>query len=329
MGYFLPSCKMNHSKELRELLIKNNIPLHITGTCGIQSLKKDHLSFFAKKQYLSFIRPNNGAVLLVCHDLLPYVESIPGNIYICTHGDPVDLFKEIHYLFYKYKSFLTPASIPPSTPVNYKVHSTVVLGDNVVLGENVTIYPHVVIGSNVKIGDNTIIYPSVTIYDNVQIGSGCIIDAGAVIGSEGYGWVREKPTKRFIHIGGVIIGDDVEIGANCAIDRGTFSNTLIGARVKIDNLVHIAHNVTINADTRLCVGSSIGGSTIIGNCVWVGMGCTIRDNIEIGENCQILLNAIVASSLPKASIVSGFYAMSNDSWLAKQKDDYKKYELHK
>jgi UDP-3-O-[3-hydroxymyristoyl] glucosamine N-acyltransferase len=169
--------------------------------------------------------------------------------------------------------------------------------------------------SNVTIGKGTILYPNVTIYDNVSIGENCVIDSGAVIGAEGFSihwedgeWVDMK------NVGGVIIGDNVKIGANTCIDRGSLlgHHTIIESGVKIDNLCHIAHNVKIRHRSIICPQVCVGGSTDIGEGVWVGIGAKLQEHIVIGDNSFICMGAIVTEDvLNNTKVMPGWKVYSN------------------
>ncbi|MCS7231695.1 MAG: UDP-3-O-(3-hydroxymyristoyl)glucosamine N-acyltransferase [Elusimicrobiota bacterium] len=183
------------------------------------------------------------------------------------------------------------------------IHSTVILGYNVKIGKNVSIGPYCVIeenveildntkitsfvyiGRNVKIGKNVIIYPNVTIKEDTIIGNNVIIHSGTVIGSDGFGYVKRDNTyKKIPQIGKVVIEDDVEIGANVTIDRATISETKIAKGTKIDNLVHIAHNVKIGENVLILAQVGIAGSSKIGkNSILAGQTGVI-DHICVGEN---------------------------------------------
>jgi len=314
--------------KIIDILEKYCLPNAISGTCGIQNLEKNKLSFINRAKYICFIKPNVGAYILIPKELKQIILGIKGNSYIIVDS-PFEIFKKVHNAIYKNLCLFNIADSLPKKGKSCLIDKTVRFGKNVTLGDNVRIYPYVAIGSDVKIGSNTTIYPSTSIYDKVEIGNNCIIDSGVVIGGEGFRWEKERPTERFVHIGGVKIKNGVEIGSNSVIDRGSFENTTIGNKVKIDNLVHIGHNVTIKDNSRLCVGTIVGGRTIIEQNVWTSIGTSISDNIKIGENSQLLLNSVVASKVESDKVMGGFYAIDNKAWSHKFKDDYDKYVLRK
>lgn len=164
----------------------------------------------------------------------------------------------------------------------------VVCGENTHIGKGARIGANVVLGSRVSIGNDCIIYPSVVIYDHVSVGNRCILHAGTVLGSDGFGYESsEMGIVRIPQIGRVILQDDVEVGANVAIDRATISVTKIEDRVKIDNLVQVAHNVEIKSDTIVVAQAGIAGSSVLGRGVVVAGQVGIADHCTIGDRVQI------------------------------------------
>jgi len=186
------------------------------------------------------------------------------------------------------------------------IHPTAFIHPEADIGKECYIGPFCYIGKS-AIGDNCQIMGNVFIYDQVKIGDRVIIHAGTVIGADGFGYQRNNSGKleKFPHIGGVVIEDDVEIGANACIDRGTLGDTIIKSGTKIDNLVHIAHNVVIGEDVAIIAHAMIGGSSTIGDKVWIAPCACVRDSIEIGENSLIGLGSVVLRSVMKDEIIFG------------------------
>jgi UDP-3-O-[3-hydroxymyristoyl] glucosamine N-acyltransferase len=183
------------------------------------------------------------------------------------------------------------------------VHPTAIIGPLIEVGEGVTIGPHVVIGqvarigdgtrieagcvidSYVSIGDNCHIYPRVTIYQGCSLGNRVIVHAGAVLGADGFGYVRDPKTgayTQFPQQGTLLIEDDVEIGANSTIDRGALKQTRIGRGTKIDNLVHVGHNCDIGEDVILVALTGISGSSTVGNGAVIAGQVGIGDHVTVG-----------------------------------------------
>jgi UDP-3-O-[3-hydroxymyristoyl] glucosamine N-acyltransferase len=169
------------------------------------------------------------------------------------------------------------------------IGSSAYVGDEVELGNNVKIYPQVYLGKGVKIGDNSILYPGVKVYAGCSIGSDCIIHAGTVIGSDGFGFapIGDGSYAKIPQIGNVIIEDRVEIGANCAIDRATMGSTIIRKGVKLDNLIQVAHNAEIGANTVIAAQTGISGSTRLGERCMVGGQVGFVGHIHIAAGTQI------------------------------------------
>ena len=182
---------------------------------------------------------------------------------------------------------------------NVSIAPFAAIGDNVVLGDRVTIQAGVVIKDNVVIRNDVEIFPNVTIHTGAVIGSRVTIQAGAVIGSHGFGYEPDgKKYLKIIHRGTVQIDDDVEIGANNTIDRAVFGKTHICKGVKTDNLVHIAHNVTVGENTIIVAQAGIAGSVKIGKHVILAGQSGIAQHLTIGDNAIVGPKSGVAKSVP-------------------------------
>lgn len=219
---------------------------------------------------------------------------------------------------------------------NVKIGPFAIIDDEVVLGDNVEIGPKVhiitgsIIGNNnyigegtligdapqdlkykggksfVKIGSNTKINPLVSIYDGTEIGEGVLIHSGTVIGSDGFGFTEENgKIIKIPQIGFVKIGNGVEIGANCTIDRGSFGPTVISDNVKLDNLIHVAHNVEIGEGTLIAAQTGIAGSTKIGKHCIIGGQVGFVDHITIGNFVKIGSQAGVSKDVPDGAAITG------------------------
>ena len=192
---------------------------------------------------------------------------------------------------------------------NVDIGALSIIGQNVKIANGTIIHNNISISDNVTIGTNVVIYPQVAIYSRTNIGNNVIVDMGTVIGSSGYGYETENDIHHKIpQIGSVVIEDDVEIGANCTIDRGTIDNTVIGKGTKLDNLVHIAHNVKIGKGCLLMGLVGIAGGTIIGNyCIFAGQ-CVVTNGINIGDRAIFVAKTGVTKSLPGDKIYAGMPA---------------------
>ncbi|HTE09005.1 MAG TPA: UDP-3-O-(3-hydroxymyristoyl)glucosamine N-acyltransferase, partial [Flavitalea sp.] len=173
------------------------------------------------------------------------------------------------------------------------------IGEYVKIGNNVKIYPNVFLGNNVRIGDNSVIHPGVRVYYDCIIGRYVNIHAGAVIGSDGFGFAPQTDGsfKKVPQIGNVVVEDNVEIGANSAIDRATMGSTLIKSGAKLDNLIQVAHNVEVGHHTVIAAQAGVSGSTKIGNHVMIGGQAGIVGHIQIADNAKINAQSGVSKSI--------------------------------
>lgn len=181
------------------------------------------------------------------------------------------------------------------------------IGNEFFVKHEVGIHPTAVIEEGAKIGKNCYIGPHVVIHSCVEVGDNVRIKAGAVIGNEGFGFERDEKGDlfRFPQLGRVIIADGVEVGSNTTIDRGALSDTVIGRNTKINNLVHIAHNVRIGANVAITAQVDISGSSVIGGDVWIGPGSTIRDHVTIGDNAYVGIGSNVVKDIPEDEVWCG------------------------
>ncbi len=163
------------------------------------------------------------------------------------------------------------------------------LGKGVTIGKNVKLFPQVFLGENCVVGDNTIIYSGAKIYANTKIGSHCTIQAGAVLGSDGFGFAPQQDGsyKAIPQVGNVILEDHVDIGANTVVDCATFESTIIKRGVKLDNLIQVAHNVEIGQNTVIAAQAGIAGSTKIGQQCVIGGQAGIVGHIKLGNGTKV------------------------------------------
>ena len=171
------------------------------------------------------------------------------------------------------------------------------------------------VGADSKLGADVNLFPNVTVYPRTEIGARVRIHAGTVVGSDGFGYVLDSGIHRKVpQIGNVVIGDDVEIGANVTIDRGALGSTVIGKGTKIDNLVHVAHNVVIGENALVIACTMIGGSTEIGDNCWVAPAVILRNGIKIGANSTLGMGCNVTKDVPANATVTGSPAMPLDEF---------------
>lgn len=172
-----------------------------------------------------------------------------------------------------------------------------------------------------RIGAQSILWGSVRVYDRVRIGDRVSIHAGTVLGADGFGYERAEDgtLEKFPHVGGIVIEDDVEIGANACVDRGTLGDTILRRGSKIDNLVHVAHNVDIGESAAVIAHAMLGGSATIGAGAWIAPSACIRDQIAIGAGSTVGLAAVVTKPVAEGDIVLGSPARSQPEYTRVQR----------
>ena len=241
-------------------------------------------------------------------------ENLPSNIpsIIISSNPKLSFAKLLEFIEKSNKSYEKGISQRAIIGNNVKIGEDVFIGDfvkicdGVRIGNGCIIETGCYIGANSILGDNCFIYPNVVIRENIHIGRNCIIHSGSVIGSDGFGYIRvgEKHYK-MPQIGNVIIEDDVEIGSNVSIDRATIDSTIIASGTKIDNLVHIAHNVKIGKNCIILAGAAIAGSSIIGDNVIIAGQAGITDHVRIGNNSVVMAQSGVIGNIKENSVVFG------------------------
>ena len=270
----------------------------------MNQLKKTKAScVFTKEKYLNLIPKKITAV--ICKN--PEIEFIkvanffyPDSYYSKVSNRKLSL-KEIDKKFKTLKY-----------GVNLYLEKDVKIGKNVFIGNNVSIKKNCIIGNDVVIGSNVTM-------ENSKIGNKTHICDGAILGKKGFGFkFIDKKCLRIPHLGNVVIGEDCEIGANCVIDRGSVKNTVINDRTFLDNLVHIAHNVTIGKDCIIAGQVGIAGSTTIGNNVVIGGQAGISGHLEIGNNVNIGGKSGVVKNIEDNQTVMGYPATSLKKFLKNQ-----------
>jgi UDP-3-O-[3-hydroxymyristoyl] glucosamine N-acyltransferase len=200
-----------------------------------------------------------------------------------------------------------PSAIVPTSAElgkNVAIGPRAILGEHVQIGDETTIGPGAVIGDEVAIGAHCRLDANVTLYSGTTLGNRVVVQAGAVLGSEGFGYVRDSDTghyEQFPQVGRLVIEDDVEIGANSTVDRGALDETRIRRGTKIDNLVHVGHNVQIGQDVVIAAQTGLSGSAVVEDNVIIGGQVGIADHVRIEEGA--ILGA--QSGIPTKKVIRG------------------------
>ena len=285
--------------------------IEITGVSGIKEALPTQITFIANPKYIAALATTQAAAIIIGHDG-------SGN------GKPTIRVKDPYWAFVQVLQMFASDKNQQALP---GIDETAILGENVKLGERVSIQAFTYIADNVEIGDDTVIqpyvyigegtkigthgliYPHVSIREDITIGDRVILHCGAVIGSDGFGFAPvDNRHHKIPQIGTVVIEDDVEIGANTTIDRATLSETRIKRGTKLDNLVQIAHNVIIGEDCCLAAQVGIAGSTTLGARVNIAGHGGAAGHLTLGEDSVVYAKSAVTKDMPAGSHLSGFPA---------------------
>ena len=284
------------------------LPIH--GVAGIKEAQPGEITFLGNPRYEEWLGKTKATAII-----LPREHPFNGRPSIRV-DDPYAAFHRLMTLFHS-EHRLVPPGIHPTALVDpsVKLGQDVAIGPYVmiaagsVIGDRVTILPGTIIGPEVKIGPECLIYPHVVLREETELGARVIVHAGAVIGDDGFGFAtRDGRHEKVPQLGRVILEDDVEIGSNTCIDRATAGVTVIRRGTRIDNLVQVAHNVTIGEDSILCAQVGIAGSTSVGNRVVLAGQVGIVGHIDIGDEAKVGAQGGVTKSNPPATEVSGYPA---------------------
>ncbi len=291
-----------HIADLLKGKIEGDPTVKVSKLSKIEEGEMGSISFLANPKYTHYIYDTKASVVIVNKDLS--LNSTVSTTLIRVDSAET-AFAKLLEMYNQVKlnktgiskhAFISEIAV---VGTNVYVGEFAVISDQAKIGNNVKIYPQVFVGENVSIADNTTIFAGVKIYSETVIGKNCIIHSGVVIGSDGFRFNPQNNNQKIPQIGNVIIEDNVEIGANCAIDRATLGSTSIRKGVKMDNLIHIAHNVEIGENTYIAAHCAIAGSSKIGkNCMFSGQ-VGIVGHVEIADQTIITAQSGISKSITK------------------------------
>ena len=305
----------------------------ISGVAAIDRAGAEELTFVAHPKYAAYLPQARAGALLVTRELAARADNALPRIVV----------KDVHRALAQVLGHFHPETRPPAG-----IHQTAVIGEGVELGNDVVIEAFAVIGARARIGDrawigaHTVVgedcvlardvrlHPHVTLYSRVTMGERCIMHSGARIGSDGFGYTFVDGQHRKVpQVGGVIIGNDVEIGANTTVDRGSVGPTEIGNGVKIDNLVHVGHNVRIGDLSVIVAQVGISGSTVLGKGVTMAGQSGLPGHLHIGDGATIGAKSAPIGDVPAGATYTGFPAVPHREFLRAQGALLKLHELQK
>ncbi len=291
----------------------------ISGVAGIREAQEGQITFLADPKYLKDLESCRASAAIV--PLAAPALSMPA----LKVKNPKLAFARALEIFYVPAYRPTGISERAANGTNVaigkecSIHAFAVVADRVRLGDRVTLFPGCFIGEGSSIGDDSVIHANVSIGPRISVGKRAVIHSGTVIGSDGFGFVTDAGRHHKIpQVGGVIIEDDVEIGGNCTIDRATLGNTIIKTGTKLDNQVHIAHNVTIGEHCLLAGQSGVAGSSTLGNYVVLGGQAGVADHTSVGDRVMAGGKTVITRDVEPGQVIAGFNAMPLREWLKVQ-----------
>lgn len=312
-----PSYTLAELAQTLELEYQGDANTVVTALADLSQAKPGQLSFLANPRYQSKLAQTQASVVIIkvdAVDLCPCACLISDNPYLS--------YAQVSHLFDPLPRPLpgihTSAVVDSSAQIaaTASIGAKAVIEAGVQIGEGVIIGAGCFIGAGAKIGATSRLHANVSIYHQVELGEQCLVQAGAVIGSDGFGYAPNKGAwQKIAQIGTVIIGDRVEIGANTCIDRGAIGNTVIADDVIIDNQVHMAHNVSIGEGTAIAGCTGIAGSTSIGKHCTVAGAVAIAGHLNITDNVHLSGMSMVTGSIKEpGSYSSGTGLQESRLW---------------
>ena len=312
--------KLSEIAKALDCTLDGDGAVEITRIAGIEDARAGDLTFFANPKYAAKVRETRASALILAADA--DVSTAPGVATLRT-ANPYLAFARAAELFapppkipagvHPMASVAASASLAPDTAVA----AFVSIGEGASVGARTILFPHVTIGDGATLGDDCVMHARVSVRERVRIGDRVVVQDGAVIGSDGFGFARtpQGTHHKIPQAGDVIIEDDVEIGANTTIDRPAVGETRIGAGTKIDNLVQVAHGVKLGKGVLLAAQVGIAGSTRIEDNVTLAGQVGVAGHLTIGSGVVATAQTGIPNSVDAGSFISGYPAIDNRDWL--------------
>ena len=309
--------KLKDLAERLECRLEGDGDIDIDRVSGIDDAGAGDLTFFANPKYAADLRATRASAVILSEkaDAAPCAMLRCANPYLTfaraveIFAPPAEVVAGVHPLAHVADS----ASIAPEA----SVAAFVCIGADTRIGARTVLHPHVTIGPGARLGADCVVHARVSIRERVTIGDRVVIQDGAVIGSDGFGFAKraDGTHHKIPQVGGVVIEDDVEIGANTTIDRPAIGETRIGRGTKIDNLVQIAHGVTVGRDVLLAAQVGIAGSTTIDDRVTLAGQVGVAGHLTLGKGVIATAQSGIPNSVPAGAFISGYPAIDNRDWL--------------
>lgn len=294
----------------------------VSGIAPVEDAGPDQLGFVALRRYARHAESSRAGAFLVAEEL---EALLPGGRPRVVVGDAyralADLLERLH------PAHRPPATIHPSAVIgtgarlgaDVALGPYTVVGEGAVIGDGSEVHAHAVVGAGAHVGRGCTLHPHAVLYPGARLGDRVVLHAGVKLGADGFGYVRGPDGHRKVpQVGGCVVGDDVEIGANTTVDRGSIGDTVLGAGVKIDNLVQVAHNVRVGARTLMAALVGIAGSTRVGEDVWLGGQVSAINHLVIGDGARVAFASTVMRDVAPGETVSGNPTRPHRETLRKQ-----------
>jgi UDP-3-O-[3-hydroxymyristoyl] glucosamine N-acyltransferase len=288
----------------------------ITGVSGIEEAGIGHVTFVANPKYAAAAKATTASAVIVSEDFpaLPCALLRSKNPYLCF-ARAIDLFYEApHYA----SGIHTTAVIAPTAKLGANAHigAYVVIDDGVEIGDHAVLLPHVVIYRGAKIGNGFFAHAHSIVRENCRLGDNVILQNGAIVGSDGFGFARDGDHwQKITQSGSAVVGSDVEVQANSCIDRASVGETRIARGVKVDNLTQVGHGSAVDEHTLLCAQVGLAGSTVVGKNVIIAGQAGVAGHCHVGDGVVITAQSGTHGDIPAGSMVSGSPAFDHKQWL--------------
>ena len=295
--------------------VDGNPEIAVHKLAKIEEGEAGSLTFLANPKYTPYIYTTKASITIVNKDFSPEEKLETTLIKV---DDAYESFSKLLEYYDRAKNTKTgienPVFISKSAVYGegFYLGAFAYVGENVVMGKDVKVYPNAYIGDNVTIADNVIILAGAKVYSETVIGNNCVIQSGAIIGADGFGFAPSKngTFSKIPQTGNVILEDDVDVGAGTTIDRATMGSTILRKGVKLDNQIQIAHNVEIGEHTVIAAQTGVAGSTKIGKRCMIGGQVGIVGHITIGDNVRIQAQSGIGRSINDDEILQGSPALN-------------------
>ncbi len=289
--------------------VRGDGTLPISGVAPLAEAGPHDLGLLASRRYLRYLDASRAGALLVSDDLATCVA--PGRTLVVVPRPHEALAPLLARL---YPEPVPRSGVHPTAVVergarlgeNVSIGPYVVIGEDAVVGDGCVIGAHTVVGRGARLGSDCTLHPHVVLYPGTIVGQRVVVHSGARLGADGFGYVFvDGRYSKIPQVGGCIVEDDVEIGANSTIDRGSVGDTRVGEGSKLDNLVHLAHNVRLGAHSVLAALVGIADSARVGARAMMGGQAGVRYHVELGHDVRVAAASKVLRDVPDGETVSG------------------------